>query len=183
MSFIRASQIGGDLFVTGELHALHFNGPSSLEPAFGLGAEVRLSPVFLGLIAGFSGDDGIPGLHDVPLLENFPYSSSFTYTSLYAGIQVGKYRFEAGEVNAKHYAADMASGYEDTRYSSAFVGISRRFGKIYLIEPVVKIMCPLSATYPILSGQPGGTLRWVTRHYRLPDFYFSLGVKVGIGFN
>ncbi len=132
---------------------------------------------------GFSGDEGIPGLHGIPSLENFPYSPDFTYASLYAGIQVGEYRIEAGEVNAKHYAADMAAGYQDTRYSSAFVGVSRRFSKVYLIEPVAKIVFPLSATYPILSAQSGSNFPWVTRHYRLSDFFLSLGVKVGIGVN
>lgn len=174
--------IGGDIFVNGEVYGLHLGGPASLEPALGIGAELRIKPVFLGFVAGFSGDDGIPGLHGLASTEYLHYSPNFTYTSLYCGVTMEQYRYELGELTAKHFAQEAAQDVR-TSYSCAFAGVSRRFGKLFLFEPCVKIVFPLSATYPIVSSTQSTVYPWITRHYHLSDLFFAIGLKVGIGFN
>ncbi|MFZ1081478.1 MAG: hypothetical protein WAO19_06080 [Candidatus Kryptoniota bacterium] len=176
------TSVAMDFFITGELYTLHFSGPSSLTPSAGVGAEFRFKPVFIGYIAGFSGDEGIPGLHGMPSYNDFPYSPSFTYSLVYCGGVIVNYRFEMGEIKGQHYGADQASGYVNTSYSSVFLGVSKRFGKIFLFEPELKIMFPVSSGFPIVTEPHNGDFPWVIRHYHISDLFFAIGFKIGAGF-
>ncbi len=163
------SHIGGDLFVTDELYGLHLTGAGSLTTGAGPGAEVRYRPIIVGAFTGFCGDEGIPGLHGV-----------FSFLAIYAGTQVGEYRVEIGEIfGDNNLWTDMNTPH--ATYGSAFVGLSRRFGRIFFLEPDVKLVLPVVAHYWV------GTNRFdfvpAVAHYGLADLFLSVGLKLGVGIN
>ena len=164
------SFIGGDLFLSGEIYGLHLSGIGSLTAGAGPGAEVRIRPFFIGGSVGVCGDEGIRYLHP---------SGTFNFYSLYAGVIFDNYRAEIGEVHGDN--SGWGSHTPRLDYTSGFVGVSKRWGEIFFVEPGIRIMLPIVSHYYLMPR----FLEFVptTGHYGLADLYVSFDVKVGIGFN
>lgn len=153
-----ALEIGVDLFFNAEFYGLHLSGQGSLTDAGGIGAELRLAPVFINIVEGVTGDDGVPG--------TWRRNSVFLFTSLCAGAVIDKYRIEIGGMEAGTWVDTPPSS-----YTCLLAGISRRYGTTFFVQPEVKIMVPIVSN--CIS----------TQHYRLDDLFFAFSFKVGIGGN
>lgn len=169
-----ASRIGGDLFLTGEGYTLHFGrvGFFSLTGGGGLGLEVRVRPVFIGIIGSMSSGEVHPN----------NLSQTFFNATLYAGVIVEKYRLEIGEIHGSTYWADQTSPPEIS-YATYFLGLSRRYGSGFFAEPEVKIMFPSFGGYYQKVPPDYYYYRVVPEHYGIGDLFFAFSVKLGIGFN
>ncbi len=172
-----ANHIGADLFATGEYYGFHLGGPSSTTMGGGPGIELRYHPVFLGIIAGVCGDEGIPGLYQSDNTEGG--TRTYSYTSIYGGISIDGVRFGAGVINASN--SMWVTNNPSSRYTSAFLEVSRRIGGLLFIQPQVKVIYPVVAH--LYEGYHSGPLVPVTQHYHLRDLYFAVGLKLGIGVN
>ena len=158
--------VGGDLFLDGEICGLHSSDWFPLRDAGGIGAEIRIHPIFVGVIGGFTGGGGNQ------------YSNTFVYSSLYIGAMVGGYRVEVGKTYAD------SSPMEDktpSDYRVYFLGVSKRFGTIAFVEPDIRVM------FPTVGHLWQSSLEYeympVTEYYHLNGLFFALSVKVGVGIN
>ncbi len=171
------SHVGGDFFAQGEAYSLHFSkvGLFSMSGGFGLGAEFRVAPVFIGGIIGESGNE----------IPRPP--SEFYFSSLYAGFNIRGYRIELGRVYGETSDWDPISPPLSV-YKSYFAGIGRRYGSGFFFEPEIKFMFPVVATYyyheniPGSYGYPGYDTTVATDNCGLRDLFFALTAKVGMGF-
>ncbi len=114
---------GGDVFVDGEI----WMPPSSSEPligAVGVGAEMRLIPIFLGGVLGF----GV-GLGGEDVLSSLYIGSILHGTKL----QFGTSCINNGLTSSEGYSSS---------YRGYFVAVARRFGKVAFVEPSVKVVLP-----------------------------------------
>lgn len=170
------SFIGGDLFLGGELYGLHLSGVGSLTAGTAIGAELRIHPLFVGATAGFCGDEGIPYIHT---FDKQVHQGTFSFYSLYAGVIIGTYRADIGEIYGDNSA--WTTHTPDVNYTVGYLGISKRWCDIIFVEPEVKVMFPIVAHYSLVQNYIEFTP--VTQHYHLRDLFFAIGVKVGIGFN
>lgn len=163
--------IGGDLFLAGDFYGLHLSGRGSLTYGEGLGTEIRVRPLFGGVVAGLSGDEGLFHVHSSP--------PTFFFLSLYAGVTVHDFRAEIGETSASD-SWFAGNGIADS-YEAGFLGVSKRWSDIVFVEPGFKIVFPIGARF---AEEPQfGEFVPVTRHFHLGDLFFAFSVKAGIGFN
>jgi hypothetical protein len=183
--------LGGDLFTSIDAFAFHFNAETvPFTAALGFGVEVRVNTLFLGGMLSVSSNEGIVrnDLEDV-----------YPATSVYGGMMIGKYRLEVGEIHA--WVEDSSI----PRYTSIFVGASRRFGGIFMFEPEVRVVFPVNGTFvtEATGGRPPATnmeqrhvseilktsvMVWppptiVEQRLHFRDIFFGFGVKLGIGYN
>ncbi len=169
------SRVGGDLFATIEAYSFHFSrvGFFSITGAYGLGAEFRFRPLFIGGMIGGSGN------------EIRPQPSDFFLSSLYAGVIIDKYRFEVGKMYGETIWMDQDSP-PFAVYKTYYVGVGRRYGSGWFIEPEIRLMIPKFATY-YLPGSENysfpGSIPLASDHYGLRDLFFAFSVRVGVGFN
>ena len=165
--------VGGDLFLSAEIYGLHLTGVGSLTNGAGVGAEVRVHPLFLGAVVGICGDEGIPYI---------PHSGIYSFYSLYVGITLHNYRAELGEIQGDSRGwVGPQSGV--VSYTSGFLGISKRWSGIFFFEPEVKIMFPIVADGYVGERFPPDEWVRFREHYQPHDLFFALSVKVGVGFN
>lgn len=163
------SFLGGDLFLTTDVFVLHVSGRGSLTSAQGIGAEIRVGPVFLGEIVGFSDNDGLWVGGAV----------NWKYESVYCGVLIDKWRVDFSGTRAGDYGIDEGEGFVTTSCD-----VSRRYGKVFFIEPTIRVMFPIASHYlPLVSNPLGPAPPLVTAHYHLRDLFFGVSIKVGIGFN
>ncbi len=164
-----SKQVGGDLFITYEIYGFNLNTFSPPTSGGGPGIEIRVRPVFVGSYVGFCGNEGIQG----------PWGM-FSFAAFYGGAIVHGYRLEVGEVLGDNTAWTEMEVPHQT-YTSAFIGVSRRIGSYFFLEPDVKLMLPIVSHY-----STGNTLEGFVPgvgHYHLRDLFFSIGLKLGIGAN
>lgn len=164
-----AKNVGGDLFVTYEIYGFNFDTFSPPTSGGGPGIEIRIHPVFVGSYAGFCGNEGISGP-----------KGTFSFAALYAGVIVGGYRFEAGEILGDNSAWTAMEVPRQT-YTSAFIGLSKRVGLCLFLEPDVKLVFPIISHY--WKGDYGHGFVPAVGHYQLRDLFFSIGLKLGVGSN
>ncbi len=170
---------GADLFLTGDAYVLHLSGGQSITGDFGLGAEIRLRPIFLGATAGLSGDEGIPGMHaqDIGIHNN-----TFTYLSEYVGVLIHEYRLEVGRTSGD--AFDPNPHGDPVTFRTYFIGISEKFGRYTFIEPGFTMSLPVASTFSErLVNTAYGETSYLTERFHPWDLFFSFSVKLGIGFN
>lgn len=163
-----SKHVGGDLFLNPEYYGLHVAGGGPLTWDVGPGAELRIRPIFVGCIAGWCGNDGIPSLD--------------TYSSFYLGMMVREWRIELGQIGA---AGHDDKGETIGAYVADFFGVSRRFGRGFFFEPEVKIVYPIVSHYwNYLPGNyTNGSSGYFTQQYHPRDLYFAIGLKLGLGVN
>ncbi len=171
------SSLGADIFVSPGLYALHLSSGFSYHLAtpdlWNAGIEIRVHPVFLDYVVGWGvgEDDGIP-FHGPP----FPSAGVYYLTSIYGGITMHGYRVEAGVLNGD------TRGYDEDNprymYTTVFLGLSRRYGKVFFAEPDLRIVFPIAVHSGSQTGLPP-----LKEHYHFWDCFFGLHVNVGIGFN
>ncbi len=159
---------GMDIFAQGEAYTFHLSKVNllSLYGGAGLGAEVRILPLFGGGVIGVSG------------YQIRPRPSTFYFFSWYAGLALDGYRFEVG--NEYGQTSGLVPYPQLAVYKDYFVGISRRYYSGWFLEPEIKVMIPTFATY--YTG-PQGNVNPLSDHYGLRDLFLALTVKIGVGFD
>lgn len=160
--------LGWDLFFNLNLFGLHFDpNAATLGEEIGIGAELRVSPFFLGAIAGISDNEGM-------WQDDAQY---YRCLSIYGGAVIGKYRLEIG--GAHGWAAN------GDNYASVFLGGSRKYGDIFFVEPEIRIVYPVAGTfsYELNYWHYPPPFVTVSPNFSIRDIFFGLGVKLGIGYN
>ena len=161
------SFVGGDLFLTGDFYTLHLSGPSSLMVAGGIGAELRVKPLFVGYEVSLSECDGLSGL---PL-------GPFASFSFYGGAMVGQYKIDCGQLYANNYDSKFRA-----EFTCDFFGVSRKYGEMWFVEPGIKLMFPTVSHYPVWRYNDPWPYP-TTKYFHIYDLFVSLSVRVGIGGN
>ncbi len=171
-----AKHFGFDLFATGEVYSLHFSRVSFLSSSggVGMGAELRIAPVFIGGIFGESGNE----------IPRPP--SEFYFSSLYAGFMISGYRIDVGKIYGETQWLDQDSP-PVAVYNSLFAGIGRRYGSGFFFEPEIKFMFPVTSTYYYYANQPGIMYNGPNAHTAvgrdnggLRDLFLAFSIKVGL---
>ncbi|MCL5266517.1 MAG: hypothetical protein M1469_00240 [Bacteroidetes bacterium] len=156
------------------------SGVGSLTAVAGPGVELRFRPVFVGATAGFCGNEGIPQIHTFD--SEITHRGTFSYYSFFAGLIIKNYRLEVGELHGDN--ALWVTMTPKVDYSTAFAGISRRWGHVAFFEPGIKNVLPVVAHSVMATPVSGGyDFSPITVHYRLRDLFFAFSLKLGIGFN
>lgn len=174
-----SKHVGGDLFLSYEIYGLHLSGIGSLTRGYGPGAELRISPLFIGGIVGICGDEGISPIHELYVQRAHQFGGYYFFSSLYAGIIVSNCRMEIGGVYGD--SRDWVSRGPGENYTAGFFGVSKRWGDLLFVEPEAKIMFPIVAHYAVT---PDGESWWYfSEKYHLRDLFFAISLKAGIGVN
>lgn len=157
------SYLGAGFFITIDELSSHGNGGG----AVGMGYDVRVGPVFAGVINGISENDGL-----------WDGEVDWKYQSIYCGAWIDAWRID---INSTHVGDYGVSGGEG--FITASCDVSRRFEYFVFVEPEIRIMFPIASHYSPYSPKYGPYVPPVTVHYHLRDLFIGLSLKIGIGFN